>query len=150
MQCPKCKNNDTRVLESRDAAGPSIRRRRECPDCKGRFTTYERLERPNIAVVKKDGSRELLSREKLLHALDKSVGKFFESNLEVEDLVGRIEDAIYSLNEHEIKSKGIGDIILDKLLDVNEVAYIRFASVYNNFTCLEDFDKALKRVRTKK
>jgi transcriptional repressor NrdR len=147
MQCPKCKSNDTRVLESRDAAGPSIRRRRECPDCKGRFTTYERVERPNIAVIKKDGVRELFSREKLLHALDKSVGKFFDSNLEIEDLVGRIEDDIYSLNEQEIKSKKIGDVILERLLEVNEVAYIRFASVYNNFTCLEDFEEALKRVR---
>lgn len=147
MQCPKCKSNDTRVLESRDAAGPSIRRRRECPDCKGRFTTYERVERPNIAVIKKDGARELFSREKLLHALDKSVGKFFDSNLEIEDLVSRIEDDIYSLNEQEIKSKKIGDVILERLLEVNKVAYIRFASVYNNFTCLEDFEAALKRVR---
>jgi transcriptional repressor NrdR len=147
MQCPKCKSNDTRVLESRDAAGPSVRRRRECPDCSGRFTTYERLERPNIAVIKKDGSRELFNRDKLLHALDKSVGKFFDSSLEVENLAGKIEDYIHSFNEQQIKSKDIGDAILDKLLEINEIAYIRFASVYNNFTCLEDFEDALKRVR---
>ena len=147
MQCPKCKSQETKVLESRDASGPSIRRRRECIDCSNRFTTYERVERPNIAVIKRDGTRELFSRTKVLEAVDRSIGKFFNSNLEIEELVSDVEDAIYSINEPEIKSKKIGQVILDVLADKNKVAYIRFASVYNNFTCLEDFEKALDRVR---
>jgi transcriptional repressor NrdR len=147
MQCPKCKSQETKVLESRDASGPSIRRRRECIDCSNRFTTYERVERPNIAVIKRDGTRELFSRNKVLEAVDRSIGKFFNSNLEIEELVSDVEDAIYSINEPEIKSKKIGQVILDVLADKNKVAYIRFASVYNNFTCLEDFEKALDRVR---
>ena len=129
-------------------AGPSIRRRRECIDCSNRFTTYERVERPNIAVIKRDGTRELFSRNKVLEAVDRSIGKFFNSNLEIEELVSDVEDAIYSINEPEIKSKKIGQVILDVLADKNKVAYIRFASVYNNFTCLEDFEKALDRVRS--
>jgi transcriptional repressor NrdR len=148
MQCPKCKSQETKVLESRDASGPSIRRRRECIDCSNRFTTYERVERPNIAVIKRDGTRELFSRTKVLEAVDRSIGKFFNSNLEIEELVSDVEDAIYSINEPEIKSKKIGQVILDVLADKNKVAYIRFASVYNNFTCLEDFEKALDRVRS--
>ena len=148
MQCPKCKSQETKVLESRDASGPSIRRRRECIDCSNRFTTYERVERPNIAVIKRDGTRELFSRNKVLEAVDRSIGKFFNSNLEIEELVSDVEDAIYSINEPEIKSKKIGQVILDVLADKNKVAYIRFASVYNNFTCLEDFEKALDRVRS--
>ena len=148
MQCPKCKSQETKVLESRDASGPSIRRRRECIDCSNRFTTYERVERPNIAVIKRDGTRELFSRNKVLEAVDRSIGKFFNSNLEIEELVSDVEDAIYSINEPEIKSKKIGQVILDVLADKNKVAYIMFASVYNNFTCLEDFEKALDRVRS--
>jgi transcriptional repressor NrdR len=148
MQCPKCKSQETKVLESRDASGPSIRRRRECINCSNRFTTYERVERPNIAVIKRDGTRELFSRNKVLEAVDRSIGKFFNSNLEIEELVSDVEDAIYSINEPEIKSKKIGQVILDVLADKNKVAYIRFASVYNNFTCLEDFEKALDRVRS--
>ena len=148
MQCPKCKSQETKVLESRDASGPSIRRRRECIDCSNRFTTYERVERPNIAVIKRDGTRELFSRNKVLEAVDRSIGKFFNSILEIEELVSDVEDAIYSINEPEIKSKKIGQVILDVLADKNKVAYIRFASVYNNFTCLEDFEKALDRVRS--
>ncbi len=147
MQCPKCKSQETKVLESRDASGPSTRRRRECISCSNRFTTYERVERPNIAVIKRDGTRELFSRNKVLEAVDRSIGKFFNSNLEIEELVSDVEDAIYSINEPEIKSKKIGQVILDVLADKNKVAYIRFASVYNNFTCLEDFEKALDRVR---
>lgn len=147
MQCPKCKSQETKVLESRDASGPSTRRRRECISCANRFTTYERVERPNIAVIKRDGTRELFSRNKVLEAVDRSIGKFFNSNLEIEELVSDVEDAIYSINEPEIKSKKIGQVILDVLADKNKVAYIRFASVYNNFTCLEDFEKALDRVR---
>jgi transcriptional repressor NrdR len=148
MQCPKCKSQETKVLESRDASGPSTRRRRECISCANRFTTYERVERPNIAVIKRDGTRELFSRNKVLEAVDRSIGKFFNSNLEIEELVSDVEDAIYSINEPEIKSKKIGQVILDVLADKNKVAYIRFASVYNNFTCLEDFEKALDRVRS--
>ena len=114
MQCPKCKSQETKVLESRDASGPSIRRRRECIDCSNRFTTYERVERPNIAVIKRDGTRELFSRNKVLEAVDRSIGKFFNSNLEIEELVSDVEDAIYSINEPEIKSKKIGQVIVKR------------------------------------
>lgn len=130
---------DSRVLESREVGdGKTIRRRRETPDGK-RFTTYERIEKPNLAVIKKDGTRELFDRDKLAAAIKQSVGKFFASELEVEEIVGSIEDAIYNLGESEVFSKRIGDMVLDELEGRNQVAYVRFASVFHDFKTLDDF-----------
>jgi len=130
---------DSRVLESREVGdGKTIRRRRETPDGK-RFTTYERIEKPNLAVIKKDGDRELFDRDKLAAAIKQSVGKFFSSELEVEQIVDNVEEAVYDLGESEIFSKQIGDIVLDELEQKNQVAYVRFASVFHDFKTLDDF-----------
>lgn len=136
---------DSRVIESREVSdGVTIRRRRETPDGK-RFTTYERIEKPNLAVIKKNGSRELFDRDKLSIAIKRSVGKFFKSEVEVEEMIDEIEDAVYAIGEPEVTSKQIGDIVLDELVKRNEVAYVRFASVYQEFKTLDDFVKILEQ-----
>ena len=146
----KVKIGDSRVVESREVSdGVTIRRRREAPDGT-RFTTYERIEKPNLAVVKKNDARELYDREKLAIAIKRSVGKFFSSEVEVEEMIDGIEDALYNIGENEISSKQIGDIVLDTLAARNEVAYVRFASVYQEFKNLEDFVQILELRRSQK
>lgn len=141
---------DSRVIESREVSdGVTIRRRREAPDGT-RFTTYERIEKPNLAVVKKNGSRELYDRDKLATAIKRSVGKFFTSEVEIEEMIDVIENSLYDLGESEITSKQIGDKVLDELAERNEVAYVRFASVYQEFKTLDDFVKILEERRQQK
>jgi len=141
---------DSRVIESREVSdGVTIRRRRESPDGK-RFTTYERVERPNLAVIKKSGARELFDRDKLAIAIKRSVGKFFKSEVEVEEMISVIEESLYAIGENEITSKQIGDKVLDELAMRNEVAYVRFASVYHEFKTLDDFVKILEQRRQQK
>lgn len=147
----KYKIGDSRVIESRESAdGMTIRRRRESLDGKHRFTTYERIERPNLTVVKKDNSHELFDRDKLASAVKRSVGKFFSSEVEVEEIINEVENALYELNESEVNSRQIGDMVLDKLAERNEVAYVRFASVYHEFKTLDEFEEILKQRRRKK
>lgn len=147
---PKYNIGDSRVIESREVSdGITIRRRRESPDGK-RFTTYERIERPNLAVIKKSGVRELFDRDKLETAIKRSVGKFFTSEVEIEEMIAVIEDELYAIGENEITSKQIGDIVLDELLKRNEVAYVRFSSVYHKFKTLDDFVKILEQRTNKK
>jgi transcriptional repressor NrdR len=144
------KIGDSRVVESREVGdGVTIRRRRESPDGT-RFTTYERIEKPNLAVVKKDGDRELFDRDKLATAIKRSVGKFFSSEVEVEEMIDEIEEGLYSLGDNEITSRQIGDKVLDELATRNEVAYVRFASVYHEFKTLEDFVKILEQRNNQK
>lgn len=146
----KHKIGDSRVIESRESAdGVTIRRRRESLDGKYRFTTYERIERPNLAVVKKDGSRELFDRDKLATAIKHSVGKFFSSEVEVEEIINNVEDALYDFGETEVSSHQIGDLVLDELASHNEVAYVRFASVYHEFKTLDEFEEILQQRRKK-
>lgn len=134
---------DSRVIESREVGdGVTIRRRRESPDGK-RFTTYERIEKPNLAVIKKDGTRELYDREKLTTAIRRSVGKFFASEVEIEKIVTDVEDNLYALGESEVPSRKIGELVLDELAKTNEVAYVRFASVYHEFKTLDEFETIL-------
>lgn len=144
------KIGDSRVLESRESAdGITIRRRRETMDGKYRFTTYERIEHPNLAVIKKDGTRELFDREKLTTAIRRSVGKFLKSELEIESIVNEVEDRLYDLGESEVASAVIGNFVLDALAVRNEVAYVRFASVFHKFETLDDFVKILEQRRRK-
>ncbi|HMH70224.1 MAG TPA: transcriptional regulator NrdR [Candidatus Saccharimonadales bacterium] len=146
----KYKIGDSRVIESREAAdGQTIRRRRESLDGKHRFTTYERVERPNLEVVKKDGSHELFDRDKLTTAIKRSVGKFFSSELEVEEIINQVENALYDLGESKVTSRQIGDLVLDELAVRNEVAYVRFASVYHEFKTLDEFEEILQLRRRK-
>lgn len=144
------KIGDSRVIESRESAdGVSIRRRREAPDGT-RYTTYERIERRNIAVIKRDSTRELFDRSKLSNSIQRSVGKFFQSEMEVDAIVTDIENAVYDLGENEVTSEAIGQIVLDKLAQINEVAYVRFASVFHDFRTLNDFVDILDRKRQEK
>lgn len=141
---------DSRVIESREVGdGLTIRRRRETPDGR-RFTTYERVEKPNLAVIKKDGARELYDREKLTNAIRRSVGKFLANEIEIEQIVTVIEDNLYALGESEVPSKKIGGLVLDELAKRNEVAYVRFASVYHEFKTLDEFEAILASRRKSK
>ena len=141
---------DSRVIESREVGdGVTIRRRRESPDGT-RFTTYERIEKPNLAVVKKDGVRELYDRDKLATAIRRSVGKFFASEVEIEDIVSIVEENLYAMGELEVPSKTIGELVLDGIARKNEVAYVRFASVYHEFKTLDEFESILAARRKDK
>ncbi len=141
---------DSKVLESRETVdGNMIRRRRESSDGH-RFTTYERIEMPPLTVVKRSGNKEIFDRDKLLLAVRRSVGKFFNSELEVEEVVNHASDILYTYGTEEISSKQIGEAVLDVLAEVNEVAYVRFASVFREFKTLEDFENILKEQKRKK
>ncbi len=148
---PKYKIGDSRVLESRESAdGITIRRRRETMDGKHRFTTYERIEHPHLAVIKKDGARELFDREKLATAIRRSVGKFFKSEIEVENIINNVEERLYELAESEVPSNKIGEFVLDELAANNDVAYVRFASVFHKFKTLDDFVRILEQRKASK
>lgn len=144
------KIGNSKVLESRETVdGTMIRRRRETPDGR-RFTTYERIEMPPLTVLKRSGNKEIFDRDKLLLAVRRSVGKFFNSELEVEDVVNRASEILYGYNTDQVTSKQIGEAVLDVLAEVNEVAYVRFASVFREFKTLEDFENILKEQKRKK
>ncbi len=150
MTTHRDKIGNSRVLESRESAdGVTIRRRRETPDGH-RFTTYERIEYPTIAVLKRTGSRELFDRAKLRASVCRSVGKFFKSELELEAIIDAVEDRIHDAGENEIESRVIGGFVLDELAARNEVAYVRFASVFYKFKTLDDFVKILEQRRSAK
>lgn len=142
---------DSKVLESREAPdGSLIRRRRVTSDGKHRFTTYERIEMPTLTVKKSSGNREPFDRDKLLTSVRRSVGKFFNSDLEVESVVNRVTDRVYAHGGDEVTSRQIGEAILDVLADLNEVAYVRFASVFLKFKTLDEFEKIIREQREKK
>lgn len=135
---------DSKVLESRETVdGTMIRRRRESSDGR-RFTTYERIERPPLTVLKRSGNKEIFDRDKLMMAVRRSVGKFFNSELEVEDVVNRAVDILYAYGADQVTSRQVGEAVLEVLGQTNEVAYVRFASVFREFKTLEDFENILK------
>ncbi len=151
MQCPSCQNTDSRVLESRAAdGGRSVRRRRECLNCDFRFTTYERVEAVPISVLKNNGSRELFSRSKLLNGLTRACEKTSIASTKIELIVDEIELKLQQRNNKEVHSSEIGDIALEQLKGINEVAYIRFASVYSQFRGINDFVAALESINANK
>lgn len=148
MKCTQCQFHDTKVIESRDVAdGEATRRRRMCPDCNYRFTTYERLERPQLIVIKSDGKRQMFSREKLLAGLYRACEKTPVTSLQIDRVVSDIEQQLYACGENEVASKKIGDLVMERLALVNEVAYVRFASVYRKFKDIESFEKELDAIR---
>ena len=131
MKCPYCENTDTKVIDSRPTEdGRAIRRRRECERCGRRFTTYEKVEESIIMVVKKDGRREAFDRSKMMNGIIKACEKRPVAMDDIEKIVGEIERGLNNLMEKEVKSSFIGELIMDKLKDVDQVAYVRFASVY--------------------
>jgi transcriptional repressor NrdR len=145
MQCPSCQNTDSRVLESRAAdGGRSVRRRRECLSCSFRFTTYERVETMPITVVKRSGSRETFSRSKLLHGLLRACEKTGLPAARLEAVVNDIELILQQRSSREVPSEEIGELVLEQLRAISEVAYVRFASVYRQFRGVSDFVAALE------
>ena len=148
MQCPSCQNTDSRVLESRSAdSGKSVRRRRECLNCDFRFTTYERVETTPITVLKRSGAKELFNRTKIINGLNRACEKTLINGSKIEFIVDEIELVLHQGVCKEIKSIEIGEMVLTHLKDINEVAYIRFASVYRQFNGINDFMKTLEALK---
>lgn len=151
MKCSQCQHDDTKVIESRDVAeGQAIRRRRECTECSYRFTTYERLERPQLIVIKNDGTRELFNRAKLLAGLYRACEKTSVSGMQLESLVTDVEQDLYMCGSNEIPSVKIGEHVMERLASINEVAYVRFASVYRRFKDINGFERELTQIKNKK
>ncbi len=131
------------------ACGESIRRRRECLACQYRYTTYERVERPSITIIKKDGTRQLYDRAKLVAGLEKACEKTTVTGAAFEGLIARIEKSIYDCGDIEITSSQVGNIVMEALANTNQIAYVRFACVYRNFSDLESFEKELSEMKKK-
>ncbi len=148
MQCPSCQNTDSRVLESRSAdSGRSVRRRRECLNCDFRFTTYERVETTPIIVLKRSGAKELFNRTKIISGLNRACEKTLMHGSKIEFIVDEIEQELQQGVRKEVKTNEIGEMVLNHLKDINEVAYIRFASVYRQFDGINDFMKTLESLK---
>ncbi|MDB9315234.1 transcriptional regulator NrdR [Spirulina sp. CS-785/01] len=149
MQCPSCQHTESRVLESRSTeAGKSIRRRRECLYCKHRFTTYERIEFVPMTVVKREGRRESFDRSKLLRGIVRACEKTGIPHQRLETLVDEIEAKLQQRASREASSQEIGELVLHALKQENEVAYVRFASVYRQFQGVADFIETLNHLQT--
>ena len=150
MRCPKCGCQDDKVVDSRASReGATIRRRRECIACEHRFTTYEEVERPGMMIVKRDGRREEFSKEKLISGVKKACQKRPISPKIIEDLVERIVETVNNKFEDEVPAEFIGKQVMDGLRGIDEVAYVRFASVYRRFQEATDFVSEVERLGAK-
>jgi transcriptional repressor NrdR len=148
MRCSQCHSDDIKVIESRDVADDqAIRRRRMCVKCGYRFTTYERVERPQLIVIKNGGRRELFDRNKLLAGLYRACEKTPVTSLQLEKLVSDIEQEIYACGDQEVNSSKIGELVMYRLPELSEVAYVRFASVYRRFKDIAGFEQELSHIR---
>lgn len=148
MRCPSCGHLDSKVVDSRPSEdGTSIRRRRQCLACGNRFTTYERVGDNPLVVIKSDGSSEAYDREKLFRGLLIACAKRPVSSEQISHLIDGIEFELRNNFRNEISSKDLGDMALERLADLDEVAYIRFASVYKDFQNAEEFSQALQRIK---
>ena len=148
MKCPYCKHTESKVIDSRSTVdGESIRRRRVCLHCGKRFTTYETVETSSLMVIKKDGSREAFSHDKLLRGVLKSCEKRPVSLSQLEEMVGEIEVELQNRMDREVPSAVIGELVMDKLKRIDQVAYVRFASVYREFKDINSFLQELKVIR---
>jgi transcriptional repressor NrdR len=145
MRCPFCGYHDSKVVDSRVAKdGDSIRRRRECINCNRRFTTYERIEEVAQMVIKKDGRREPFDRWKIKSGILKAIEKRAVSMEQVDAMINSIERDLFNTNEHEVTTKAIGEAVMSRLKQLDEVAYVRFASVYRQFRDINEFMSELK------
>lgn len=147
MKCPFCSESESKVIDSRPAEnGTVVRRRRECIACRRRFTTYEKLETTPLVVIKKSGDRQVYDRNKILSGLLKACEKRPISADTIESLLDTIEYKVLTLSDKEVHSKDIGEIVMDELKKTDEVAYVRFASVYRQFKDINTFMKELKKI----
>jgi transcriptional repressor NrdR len=150
MQCPHCHKNFSRVVDSRPAEnGQVIRRRRECENCNYRYTTFERIEQTPLLVIKNNGNREEFNHEKILRGIIRSAEKRPVSMSEMTSIADKVENQIRSLGENEVSSQLIGEYVMKELVNVDDIAYIRFASVYRQFKDMTVFYNELKEVLQK-
>ena len=147
MRCPKCQHTNSRVIDSRHADEMNaIRRRRECDDCQTRFTTFERIELSPLVVIKKDGTREVFDRSKVLDGLLKACAIREIPYDEIEKRADKIEAALRNLNKAEISSNDIGECVMNELITLDQVAYVRFASVYREFKDIDQLMDIMKKL----
>ena len=147
MKCPDCSDMENKVIDSRlNKEGTVIRRRRECLSCSERFTTYEKLERSLPLVIKKDGRREEFDRDKIIHGVQKACQKRPVSIKDIEDLVDRVEQYVQELGEKEVSAVKVGEKVISEIYNLDDVAYVRFASVYRSFKDVNEFMVELKEV----
>ena len=150
MKCPFCGKENTKVIDSRPADdNSSIRRRRQCDVCGKRFTTYEKVETIPLIVIKKDDNREPYDREKIQGGIIRSCHKRPVSANQISEMIEDIENQIFNMEEKEIASSVIGELVMDKLKDVDQVAYVRFASVYREFKDVNTFMHEIKKILDK-
>ncbi len=151
MRCPFCDHDDTQVIDSRVSDdGDSVRRRRRCPNCDKRFTTYERIELSLPAVVKKNGSRVEFDRRKLRASLQLALRKRPVAAEQVDATIHRIEEKLMSLGLREVPSERIGELVMRELKKMDKIAYVRFASVYRSFEDVDEFAEAIREVRSRR
>ena len=151
MKCPFCGYTDSKVIDSRPAEdGTTIRRRRECLECQKRFTTYEIIERMPLVVIKRDGSRESFDKVKIINGVIRACEKRPVTMTQIEDLANDIELELRGRLESEVKSEVIGEMVMARLKDLDEVAYVRFASVYRSFKDINTFMEELSKLLTEK
>lgn len=147
MRCPYCGSESSRVIDSRPAEeNNSIRRRRQCDDCSKRFTTYEKIETEPLRVIKKDKTRQLFDRDKIRYGIVQSCHKLPISMDQIDKAVDEIESKIFNLGLREVESSQIGEIVMDKIKDLDEVAYVRFAAIYREFKDVNTFMSELKKL----
>ncbi len=149
MRCPFCNTEDDRVVDSRSCRdGQAIRRRRECTRCNQRFTTYEYIEHAPLTVIKRDGNREPFDRSKLQAKIELACYKTSVSSDRIEELMDQVESELGNRAEREVPSKQIGELVMERLKDLHDVAYVRFASVYRQFKDRQDFVRELEQLST--
>lgn len=150
MKCPYCEYPESKVIDSRPVdEGGSIRRRRECLSCAKRFTTYEQVESVQLMIIKKDGTRQSYNRQKLLNGILRACEKTPVSYADVENIVNEIESTMYASMDKEFSSTDIGEQVMDKLKNINDIAYVRFASVYREFKDVNTFLNELNKLLLK-
>lgn len=148
MKCPKCQSEESKVVDSRQAEN-AIRRRRECENCGNRFTTFERIEEMPLLVIKKDDTREIFNRDKIITGIVRSARKRPVSSESIEKAVERVERKIRMLAENEVHSDIIGEFVMEELAELDEITYVRFASVYRSFKDVSDLEELLRNITQK-
>ncbi|MCJ1978295.1 transcriptional regulator NrdR [Lactococcus paracarnosus] len=148
MKCPKCQSDESKVVDSRQAEN-AIRRRRECEACHNRFTTFERIEEMPLLVIKKDDTREIFNRDKIITGIVRSARKRPVSSESIEKAVERVERKIRMLSENEVRSEIVGEFVMEELADLDEITYVRFASVYRSFKDVSDLEELLRNITNK-
>ena len=148
MKCQKCQSDESKVVDSRQAEN-AIRRRRECEACHNRFTTFERIEEMPLLVIKKDDTREIFNRDKIITGIVRSARKRPVSSEAIEKAVERVERKIRMLSENEVRSEIVGEFVMEELADLDEITYVRFASVYRSFKDVSDLEELLRNITNK-